>query len=179
MPCAVFTTGSDFEEADERLLATGGHRFLLARTDRVFTPWERSGFAVRALDALDAGLEVEAALGAPWEGVYGPDLVDAVLDIVMDGASGPATLLPVEPWSEAEFARRLADTAECDPDLIVPPARMRTAPRLAAARPGFVPMLPPGETTLERFVRESRASRRHGVAAVARRMDEVRLQAAE
>jgi dTDP-4-dehydrorhamnose reductase len=134
---------------------------------------------VHALDALDSGLAVEVDPAKPWEGTYGPDLVDAVLDLLMDGASGAATLLQAEPWSEAEFARRLADTAECDPDLIF------LRPRAAAFRPGatagpaFVPLLPPGDTTLERFVRESRSARRAGASGITRRMDEARLQAAE
>ena len=179
VPCAVFTAGTEFEEADDRLLAAGGRRFLLARTDRVFTPWERSGFAAHALDALDSGLAVEADLAKPWEGTYGPDLVDAVLDLLMDGASGAVTLLPAEPWSEAEFARRLADTAQCDADLIVARPRARVLWAGDTARPGFIPLLPPGDTTLERFVRESRSARREGVSGISRRMDEARLQAAE
>lgn len=40
-------------------------------------------------------------------------------------------------------------------------------------------LLPPGETTLERFVRESRCARALGEAAVSRRRDEPRQQAAE
>lgn len=181
VPCAVFTAGSAFEEVEERLLAAGGKRLLLARTDQVFVPWDRSSFAVRVLDALECGLAVEADPGTPWEGTYGPDLVDAVLDLVMDGGRGVATLLNPELWSQAEFARRLADTSECDPGLIVAPARARAASRMAAAltEPSFVPLLPPGDSTLERFVRESRSARRDGVAAVSRRMDEARLQAAE
>ena len=41
-----------------------------------------------------------------------------------------------------------------------------------------VSFLPPGETTLERFVRESRLARRQGEMAVHRREDEARLEEA-
>lgn len=181
VPCAVFTAGVEFDDVEERLMARGGKRLLLARTDKVFTPWDPSCFAVHALDAIDAGLQVQADPQRPWEGTYGPDLVDAVLDLMMDGASGAVTLLPAEPWSEAAFARKLAETAECDLDLIVTPAQARAPVGASAARrrQDFVPLLPPGDTTLERFVRESRSARRHGAAAITHRMDEAHLQAAE
>jgi dTDP-4-dehydrorhamnose reductase len=45
-------------EVDERLLELGGPRLLLGGTERVFMPWDRSRFAVQALDALDFGLPV-------------------------------------------------------------------------------------------------------------------------
>jgi hypothetical protein len=180
VPCAVFTSASDFEEVDERLLELGGERLLLARTDRVFTPWDRTRFAVRALDALDFGLVLEADPAVSWDGAYGPDLIDCVLDLLMDGMAGPVTLAPAERWSLADFARRLADTSECDESLVVERARpsvVNDEPR-ACERPGFVPLLTPAETMLERFVRESRGARRIGEAAVGRRRDEPHLQAA-
>ncbi len=177
VPCAAFTAGSGFEEVDERLLRAGGPGLLLARTDGAFAPWDEPAFAVRALDALEAGLPLAADAGAPWAGVYGPDLADTVLDLLMDGIGGVATLLPAEPWSEAEFARRLAATAECAPELVV--AHARAGGGRAAEAIGFTPLLPPGETMVERFVRERRAARRRSGAAVMRRMDEVRLEAAE
>lgn len=181
LPCAVFTASSDFEEVDQRVLELGGPRLLLAGTDRVFTPWERSRFAVRALDSLDFGLPVQVNPGERWDETYGPDLIDAVLDSLLDGVSGPLALVSHERWSVADFLRGLAEVAEADPALVVD----RVLPTIRYAAPAvddrwdFVPILPPGETTLERFVRESRGARRAGEAAVVRRADETRLQAAE
>ncbi|HYF22284.1 MAG TPA: family 1 glycosylhydrolase [Caulobacteraceae bacterium] len=172
--CAVFTAWDLFHEVDERLAALGGERLLLARTDRLYTPWERSRFAVRALEALESGLAVPADADAPWDHAYGPDVVDATLDLLMDGAHGPVALVPSEPWSEAEFLRRLAETADCDPALV---GVQGGEGAVWAGEPAS--LLPPGETTLERFVREARCARALGDAAVSRRRDEPRLEAAE
>jgi dTDP-4-dehydrorhamnose reductase len=109
-------------------------------------------------------------------GVYGPDLVDAALDLLLDGVTGPLSMLPGERLTELEFARSLAAVADRDPALVV-------ATGSPAAKPLFAwsdgaSYLPPWETTLERFVREARAARRLGVQGVDRRMDEVREERA-
>jgi hypothetical protein len=108
-------------------------------------------------------------------------VVDAVLDALMDGMAGPLALVSHERWSVADFVRAAAVVAEADPALVV--ERPQPTIRYAAAPPeprwGFVPVLPPLETTVERFVRESRHDRRTGQANVERRADETHLQAAE
>ncbi|HEX8233074.1 MAG TPA: family 1 glycosylhydrolase [Caulobacteraceae bacterium] len=180
LPCAMFTSAGDFEEVDARLLERGGERLLLARTERVFTPWDRTRFAVRALDALDFGLPVEADPRLTWDETYGPDLVDAVLDFLLDGQAGPTIFAPYESWSQASFVRRLAEVAEADTDLVLAresPIVVNDHPR-ACDQPGFTPLLAPTESILERFVRESRCARRIGGPAVTRRRDETREQAA-
>jgi dTDP-4-dehydrorhamnose reductase len=179
VPSAVFTAASEFEEVEERLLATGRGAVLLACTEKVFTPWDRTCFAVRSIDALDCGLPVAAARDLLWDGIYGPDLVDSVLDLMMDGVRGAVSFLPADRWSEAEFVHRLAEVAQCDPDLVCVSRRASGTAQAPATEPNLGRLLPPGETTLERFVREARAARREGVAAVGRREDEVRLEAAE
>ena len=177
VPCVVFGASGDFEEVDERLPAGGGDRLILARTERVFTPWERWRFAVRALDWLEYGLPVEAEAQNLWDETYGPDLIDAVLDLAMDGAAGPLAFLPSEPWSTADFVRRMAEVADCDPSLVVETRAPTLRPVRNAALPEIA-LLPPGETTIERFVRESRGARREGAAAVERRQDETHLEEA-
>jgi hypothetical protein len=81
----------------------------------------------------------------------------------------------------SDFVRALAETAEADPALVIERARptVRYQAPPVEARWGFTPILPPGETTLERFVRESRGARRVGEEAVTRRADDTHLQAAE
>ncbi|RAK56728.1 family 1 glycosylhydrolase [Phenylobacterium deserti] len=179
VPCAVFSAPEGFEEVDERLLTLGAGALLIARADGVFAPWDRSRFAVKALDLLELGRTVEACADSHWDETYGPDLVDAVLDLLMDGVVGFQTFAPSEPWSVAEFVRRLAETAECDPDLVVGRRMptLRPAPAQDHESAAFQ-LLPPGETTLERFVRESRLARREGAQAVSRREDEPHLEPA-
>jgi hypothetical protein len=177
----VFTAVADFEEIDERLLEIGGPRFLLAGTDRVFTPWERARYAARALDALDYGLPVRVNPEEWWDETYGPDLIDAVLDGLLDGLAGAHAFVPHEGLSLPQFVTGLADVAEAEPGLVIEQTAptVRYAPPALEPRWSSAPLLPPAETTLERFVRESRAARRAGRTGVERRRDDTRLQAAE
>jgi dTDP-4-dehydrorhamnose reductase len=150
---------------------------LEIRTRALFEPWERGARAVAMLEALDARQPVEADAGAAWTGIYGPDVVDVALDLLLDAVTGPVGVLPGERLSELEFARALAVAADRDPDLIVATGSPAAKPLFAwSDRPSY---LPPWETTLERFVREARAARRLGVQGVERRLDEVREEAAE
>ena len=150
---------------------------LEIRTRDLFEPWDGSARAVALLEALDSGRRIEVDAASSWKGVYGPDLVDVALDLLLDGVSGAVSVLPGERLSELEFAQALAVVADRDPDLIV-------ATGSAAAKPLFAwsdqtSYLPPWETTFERFVREARAARRLGAQGVDRRMDEVREEPAE
>jgi dTDP-4-dehydrorhamnose reductase len=157
--------------------APGRAKLLLVRTGAVYAPWDRSARAVRILDGLDRGRRVEVDSGSLWDRVYGPDLVDGVLDLLLDDVTGEIRFVPGERLSEARFARDLAVVADRDPSLIVETGRPAGRPLFAWSGP--ISYLPPGETTLERFVRECRAARRVGEWAVHRREDEVRLEAAE
>ena len=145
---------------------------LEIRTRALFEPWDGSARAVALLEALDSARRIEVDAASPWKGVYGPDLVDVALDLLLDGVSGPVSVLPGERLSEAEFAKALAVVADRDPDLVVATGSPPATPLFAwSDRTSY---LPPWETTLERLVREARAARRLGVQGVDRRMDEVR-----
>ena len=171
LPLAVFSAHGDFDDVGARLSEMSAGRLLLVETDGVFTPWDRTRFAARALDALDCGLPVIAPADLPWSEAYGPDVIDVALDLLIDGYTGPADLSPRESWSLAEFVRHLAETADADPELAVPRGEPVEMPASSA-----VSLLPPGETMLERFVCESRRARREGLSGIDRRSDETRQQ---
>jgi dTDP-4-dehydrorhamnose reductase len=102
--------------------------------------------------------------------------VDVTLDLLLDGMTGAVSVRPAERVSEIEFARALAVTAGRDVNLILetgspPPGRL-------FAWRGPASYLPPMDTSLERFVRECRSARLSGAAAIERRSDDVRLEAA-
>jgi dTDP-4-dehydrorhamnose reductase len=140
-------------------------------------PWDRSARAIAILDALDAGRPITVDASAAWTRVYGPDVMDVLLDLLLDGVTGAVNVRPAERVSELEFARQLAATAYREPELIRATGSPAPAPLFAWSGP--VSYLPPLETTLERLVREGRAARLAGDLAVERREDEVRLEAAE
>jgi hypothetical protein len=85
-------------------------------------------FRVRGV--ASRGKSVEASAEIPWDETYGPDLVDAVLDMLLDGVRGPLSFQSADRVSVVEFTRRLAETAYCDPTL----ARETALPRLRAVR---------------------------------------------
>ncbi|HYF43567.1 MAG TPA: family 1 glycosylhydrolase [Ramlibacter sp.] len=169
VPCALFASAFGPGLAAESLALPG---VLVARTGPVYVPWDPSARPVRWLDALDAGQPVTADAAGTWHAVYGPDLVDGVLDLLLDGLSGGAHFYPAEGWSEAELARNMAAVADRDAGLV---REERVAVHHTPAFPSGVSYLPPGETTLERFVRECRLARSEGELAVQRREDETRL----
>jgi dTDP-4-dehydrorhamnose reductase len=145
---------------------------LEIRTDKLYAPWDRTARAVAWLDALESGVPIEADAARRWDGVYGPDVVDVALDLLLDGRAGAVTVTN-DPTSEAEFARALALIADADAALVVE----RGVPESPLfAWDGPASYLPPAESGLERFVREARAARREGALAVERRQDETRLQ---
>jgi dTDP-4-dehydrorhamnose reductase len=170
VPCAVFTSAFGPGLAAEALSLPG---VLVARTGPVALPWDRTAQPVRLLEALEAGRAVSGR-GDTWHGVYGPDLMDGVLDLLLDGLEGAANFYPPEGWSQAQWLRQLALVAECDPALV------EEVPSDAASRAypggGAISYLPPSETTLERFVREARIARTEGERAVHLRDDEVRME---
>ncbi len=159
VPCGIVTASEGFTELDERMLSLGGDRLLLARTDHVFGPADKAAWIVRMLGRLELGVAVEADPTAPWTEVYGPDLVDGVLDLLMDGAAGLYPLVHPDDWSQAQALRRLVEIVDADPDLV----HQRPSPAGAWAAPparGAPAFLPHAEVMLERLVRENRAARR-------------------
>ncbi|HVE54505.1 MAG TPA: family 1 glycosylhydrolase [Ramlibacter sp.] len=175
VPCAVFTSAFGPGLAAEALALRG---VLVVRTGPVYAPWDAQAPAVRWLDALDGGGTVEAETGARWHGVYGPDLLDGVLDLLLDGAEGGMNFVPRETLAPVEWVRQLAVMADHAPDRIhgvggdAPPAVQ------LPGRQHGPSLLPPADTTFERFVRERRLVRAVGEQGVQRRDDEVRMDEA-
>lgn len=170
LPCAVLTS-----HARSRALP-GASRLLVARAGPPYVPRDDAAPAARMLDALDADKAVTADEGSRWKFVYGSDLIDGVLDLLLDGARGPASFVPVEGMSEADFARALGFVAGADPDAVIAtgdPIMFEPLPFAAMS------YSPPSETTLERFVRERRAARRVSLVDAYWSGDEVELIAAE
>jgi dTDP-4-dehydrorhamnose reductase len=168
IPCAVITGAAAWEPAPD----VAG--LLEVRTRKLFMPWDRSARAVEMLDALDAGKTVLAGRASLWDGVYGPDLIDVTLDLLLDGMTGAVTVVPAERLTEVQFAQALAVVADRDGSLVIEAGPAGEAPLFAWGN--AVSYLPPCESMLERFVREARAARRTGELAFGRRADDTRLE---
>jgi dTDP-4-dehydrorhamnose reductase len=122
----------------------------------VFTAHDDTAFPGRLLDALDADRSIAIEPGQVWRGVYGPSLIDGVLDLLLDGATGRTRFIPAERWTHAEFARALAETAGYDRV-----AGTETGSELTILDESDTACshLPPTETVLERFVVDRRLAR--------------------
>lgn len=159
-PLGVY--GRSKAEAERRVLAAHPAA-LVVRTSAFFGPRDDFNFVTVALRALAAGERFAAADDATVSPTYVPDLVNATLDLLIDGEGGIWHLANQGALSWAELARRAADMAGLDASLIE--ARATNSLGLAAARPAFAALasergmlLPPLEDALSRYLRERTAT---------------------
>lgn len=163
-PLSVY--GASKLEAEQRALQLN-ERSLVVRTSAFFGPWDHHNFLHRALGRLEAREACEAASDAIISPTYVPDLVHAMLDLLLDGERGIWHLANDGAVSWAEFARRAARVAALDEALVL--ERPMSALPLPAARPRMsalgserAGLLPPLDTAIERFIVER--SRADGAA---------------
>jgi dTDP-4-dehydrorhamnose reductase len=130
---------------------------LIVRTSAFFGPWDEHNFLVHALRALARGEPFAAADDARVSPTYVPDLVDACLDLLIDGESGIWHLANAGDVSWAELAADAAARAGVPSGSLI---RERGGPRDAAAtRPLYAVLgsergwiMPPLGDALARFV---------------------------
>ena len=103
--------------AEARILALDGAH-LVIRTAAFFSPEDPHNFAYQAVTRLLAGERFGASAEHVVSPTYVPHLCDAVLDLLIDGATGLWHLAGDTPMSWYDFARRLAECCELDGGLI-------------------------------------------------------------
>lgn len=148
--------GRSKAEAEAMVLGCGG-RPLVVRTSAFFSHADPYNFAVHALEALGRGERFAAADDLIVSPTHVPDLVNACLDLMLDGETGLRHLANAGAVSWAQFARALAEHGGYDADLIdaVPAASFGwAAPRPAnvALRTEFGQVLPTLSSAIERFL---------------------------
>ncbi|MET0623891.1 MAG: family 1 glycosylhydrolase [Pyrinomonadaceae bacterium] len=131
-PLCVY--GRSKAEAERRVLGAWPSA-LVVRTSAFFGPWDEFNFVHAALGALARGEEFHAADDAVITPTYVPELANASLDLLIDGARGLWHLTNAGAVTWAEFARLAARHAGLDAGLVVGcPAREAG---LAAPRPAY------------------------------------------
>jgi dTDP-4-dehydrorhamnose reductase len=150
--------GRSKAEAERRVLSIHPAS-LVVRTSAFFGPWDEHNFVLHALRALASGRDFEAADDALVSPTYVPDLVNAALDLLIDGERGLWHLSNAGATTWAELARAAARQAGVDDAGVV--ARPTRAFNLAAPRPAYSvlasergQLLPPLEDALARFLRD-------------------------
>ncbi|HEX2779800.1 MAG TPA: sugar nucleotide-binding protein, partial [Gemmatimonadaceae bacterium] len=104
---------------------------LVVRTAAFFGPWDEWNFVTRTLRSLAIGEPVDAAEDLIVSPTYVPDLVDAMLDLLIDGERGIWHLANEGATTWADLARRAARDAGLDASLV----RGRAAAELDFAAP--------------------------------------------
>jgi dTDP-4-dehydrorhamnose reductase len=141
----------------ERLVLERLPSALVVRAGAFFGPWDHLNYITVALRAIAAGLPAPAADDAVVSPTYLPDLVDATLDLLIDGASGVWHLANAGALTWAELARQAAVAAGLDPSLV--DARPTDTFGFAAPRPLYTALaserawiLPTVENAICRYV---------------------------
>ena len=154
-PAPLNVYGRSKAEAEALVLAAHDAT-LIVRTSAFFGPWDEHNFVTIALRALAAGEAFEAADDIVVSPTYVPDLVDATLDLLIDGEAGVWHLASGGAVSWAALARRAAEAMELDDVVVVP----RTAASLGwiATRPPYSALasergwiMPPLDDALARY----------------------------
>jgi dTDP-4-dehydrorhamnose reductase len=132
---------------------------LVVRTSAFFGPWDEHNFITNALRTLAEGRRFVAADDCVVSPTYVPDLVNACLDLLMDGERGVWHLANEGALDWAELARTAARLAGLDANLVE--ARPTHFMQLAAPRPLYGvlgsergQLLPPLEDALARYLNE-------------------------
>jgi dTDP-4-dehydrorhamnose reductase len=134
LPRPLNVYGASKALAERRILKLGG-RFLIVRTAAFFSPYDPHNFAAHVLRTLATGQSLPAADDLTVSPTYVPDLVDAVLDLFIDGETGLRHLVNDGAVTWADFARRIARALDLDPGLVdgVSAARFGWAARRPAS----------------------------------------------
>jgi dTDP-4-dehydrorhamnose reductase len=160
--------GKSKAEAELRVLEAFGNA-LVIRTSAFFGPWDRFNFVHAVLDTLAKGRPFFAANDITVSPTYVPDLVNAVLDLLIDGEHGIWHIANSGGLTWAEFARLAAERAARDPAGVHP--RPSRSLGFTAQRPSFTALtsergsfMPPFEDSLARCFNEMKWGRLQNVA---------------
>ncbi|WP_375402696.1 family 1 glycosylhydrolase [uncultured Sphingomonas sp.] len=107
---------------------------LLIRADAVFGPEDDDGLALDAARTLAAGRRFRPVDGHLFAPAFRVGLVEAALDLLIDGADGEWRATHGAPLTPAEFARRVACACDLDPSLVDDAPATATAPAAVIAR---------------------------------------------
>jgi dTDP-4-dehydrorhamnose reductase len=129
--------GSGKHACEVAVLARHPHA-LVVRTAAFFGPWDPHNFVTRTLQALRRGERWQAAADQWVSPTYVPHLVQASLDLLIDGESGLWHLVNQGEASWFQLACSAARAAKLDPALVEPVPGAVLA--LRAARPRRVPL---------------------------------------
>ncbi len=129
--------GRSKSEAESRVLSLLPEA-LIIRTSAFFGPWDKFNFVHMVLKTLAKGSRFFAAGDVAMSPTYVPELVNATLDLLIDGEFGVWHLTNSGSLSWADFARLVAAKGGYDPSRVT--SRAGHSLGLVAPRPTFTAM---------------------------------------
>jgi dTDP-4-dehydrorhamnose reductase len=161
--------GRSKAEAEARVLDEFS-KALIIRTSAFFGPWDKFNFVHAVLETLSKGHRFVAADDLTVSPTYVPDLVNAALDLLIDGEHGIWHLANSGVVTWAEFARLVANKAGYNVARIW--SRSSDSLGFVARRPLFTPLssergnfMPSLEDGLDRFFQDRKWDYRENAAA--------------
>ncbi len=155
-PLCVY--GESKARAEARILALDS-RALIVRTSAFFGPWDAHNFLTHTLNSLTNRAAVHAPADLTVSPTYVPDLVNASLDLLIDGECGVWHLANTGAVTWSEFARIAARAAGLSSQRIID--KPADAMRFAAPRPAFSALasergalMPSLQDAVERYIAE-------------------------
>jgi dTDP-4-dehydrorhamnose reductase len=156
--------------AEERVLELFP-KALVIRTSAFFGPWDSHNFVASVLNDLSHGRKVCAADDITISPTYVPDLVNAALDLLIDGEGGIWHLANPAVITWAELARLVAVKHGYDAAIVE--GRPASSLGFVASRPRYAPLasergsfMPALEESLDRFFQDRTGELRRSVASV-------------
>lgn len=159
--CPLNAYGRSKRESE---VAVAGHHpsALIIRTSAFFGPWDQHNFLARTLRSVARGDSVAAACDVTTAPTYLPDLVNATLDLLIDGAHGIWHLANVGEVSWSDFARIAASVHGYEQSMVRPVPGADLGWR--AKRPAYsvlgtdlaTGLMPVLEDAMSRYAREAR-----------------------
>lgn len=143
----IAPAGSDGSEMLEHCRAQ-----LIVRTSELFGSHDEREFAWHALETLRVGRMVEAEADVIVSPTFIPDLCHAMLDLLIDDATGIWTLVNRSRMTRADLAREIARRAGYEPGLVRPVHGAKTETAAPDAG-GF--MLRPLSAALDDYLRSA------------------------
>jgi dTDP-4-dehydrorhamnose reductase len=150
--------GRSKAEAEQRVLEEFS-KALVIRTSAFFGPWDRYNFVYSVLDTLAKGRQFVAANDITVSPTYVPDLINAVLDLLIDGEHGIWHLANSGAVTWSEIAQQVAAKGGYEVGRVQPrPSRVLG---FVAPRPSFTALssergtfMAPFEDSLDRCFRD-------------------------
>lgn len=148
-PITAFGRSKARAERDVAALHEGA---LVVRSGAIFGPWSQRDFVRDTVQRLAAGHPVYAEENAVVSPSYAPDLVNAVLDLLVDGATGVWNVANAGAVSWFELAREIARMSHLGRGSVLPVSRARASNTALTSERGI--LLPHVTDGLHRYLRE-------------------------